>query len=321
MVGREKIEAAKFLEREQPLQVIDSHVHFAKDWQDGEIGLPNGWLRSEGESFRRNWTEHGPKSLRTEIAAAGGAAGFQVEGIVFVECANGKPEEEVAWVLGMVEDPQSLVQALVCNVDVAQGGDAVTAFLQKLTEQCGGSLPSSLKGARQVLLGNPMPPADACLQPAYLDGLKALHAAGLHWEWACLPEAIPSITKVCASLPEMTFVLNHLGHNNGGDDFETWAPAITELAKNCPNVVAKLGAIEEWRVSDPAPFLDHALGAFGLQRVMYESNWFVPAAFGGKAEKYDKTFGLVKGALTRAGASADEVKAVFNANAKRVYRL
>ena len=69
------------------------------------------------------------------------------------------------------------------------------------------------------------------------------------------------------------------------------------------------------------PCQDHALGAFGLQRVMYESNWFVPAAFGGKAEKYDKTFGLVKGALTRAGASADEVKAVFNANAKRVYRL
>jgi hypothetical protein len=117
---------------------------------------------------------------------------------------------------------------------------------------------------------------------------------------------------------DMTFVLNHLGHNNGGDDFETWAPAITgetfieifslcrvtlnpepppilfflhaccsacghgqhayairnecgdvghpvitsELAKTCPNVVAKLGAIEEWRVSDPAPFLVNLCACF-----------------------------------------------------------
>jgi hypothetical protein len=30
---------------------------------------------------------------------------------------------------------------------------------------------------------------------------------------------------------------------------------VVELANECPNVVAKLGAIEEWRVNDPAPFL------------------------------------------------------------------
>lgn len=99
-----------------------------------------------------------------------------------------------------------------------------------------------------------MPAPDACLQPQYIEGLEALHAHGLHWEWCCKPEALPSIATACAKFPDMAFVLNHLGHNSGGDDFETWAPAITELAKNT-NVVAKLGAIEQWEVSDPAPYV------------------------------------------------------------------
>jgi predicted TIM-barrel fold metal-dependent hydrolase len=69
------------------------------------------------------------------------------------------------------------------------------------------------------------------------------------------------------------------------------------------------------------PSQDHALSAFGLGRVMYESNWFVPAAFGGKVETYGKTFRLVKEAVIRAGATAVQLKAVFNGNAKSVYRF
>ena len=71
-------------------------------------------------------------------------------------------------------------------------------------------------------------------------------------------------------------------------------------------------------MSDPAPYLDLAFAAFGFERVMYESNWFVSRALG---DKYDKTFGLVKAALVRAGATAEQTDAVFSGNAKRVYRL
>ena len=54
---------------------------------------------------------------------------------------------------------------------------------------------------------------------------------------------------------------------------------------------------------------------------MYESNWFVPAAFGGKVEAYGKTFRLVKEALIRSGATAVQLKAVFKGNARSVYRF
>lgn len=34
-----------------------------------------------------------------------------------------------------------------------------------------------------------------------------------------------------SKFPTMTFVLDHLGHNSSGEDFDTWAPAITALVR------------------------------------------------------------------------------------------
>ena len=118
----------------------------------------------------------------------------------------------------------------------------------------------------------------------------------------------------------MTFILDHLGHNSGGDDFETWAPAIADLAKRCPNVYAKLGAIEQWDTREPGPgaYLDHAIREFGFDRVLAESNWFVSTAMG---FDYDDTFGKVMDALRRAGATPAQVESVFEGNARRVYSI
>eukprot|EP00415_Alexandrium_ostenfeldii_P003692 UN3692 len=120
-------------------------------------------------------------------------------------------------------------------------------------------------------------------------------------------------------MPEMTFVLDHLGKNCGSpDDFEGWSKEVTALARRCPNVVAKLGAVEEWGYPDPAPCLDVALREFGMDRVLFESNWFVQEAYG---FDYASTVTAVWAALQRADASSEQVDAVFSGNARRVYRL
>lgn len=289
-----------------PQQVIDTHIHLAIGWKEGGKGLKNAWLPDMPAGFQRDWAEADIKC----------GDGFEVTAFVFVECANQSAADEAKWVLDMVTDPSSKIKAVVANIPVPDGGAAVKAFLDGL-RTADGVLPAGLKGGRAVLLGNPMPPADACLQPLYLEGLKELESAGLLWEWCCLPEAIPSLAKASAQFPDMTFVLDHLGHNSGGNDLETWAPALAELAK-CKNVVAKLGAMEEWKVDDPAPYLDHALSVFGPDRVMAESNWFVSEAVG---DAYDKSFGLVLQACKRAGYDQAQTDKVFAGNAKRVYSL
>jgi predicted TIM-barrel fold metal-dependent hydrolase len=80
----------------------------------------------------------------------------------------------------------------------------------------------------------------------------------------------------------------------------------------------KLGAAEEWAVSDRGQFLDHAIGAFGFNRVMAESNWFVNNA---KGESYDMMFVLIRQSCERLGASPEQMNAVFSGNAARTYGL
>ena len=83
-------------------------------------------------------------------------------------------------------------------------------------------------------------------------------------------------------------------------------------------MVAKLGAIEQWDVANPAPFLDHALKSFGSDRVLAESNWFVNTAMG---KSFYDTFTSVLEACKRAGYTQEQTDAVFANNAKRVYSL
>ena len=52
-----------------------------------------------------------------------------------------------------------------------QGKEAVEAFLSELKDSSG-KLPAALKGGRVVLLGDPMPPVDACLAKAYGEGAR-----------------------------------------------------------------------------------------------------------------------------------------------------
>ena len=112
------------------------------------------------------------------------------------------------------------------------------------------------------------------------------------------------------------FVLDHIGLNEAGDDFARWAPMVEELAR-CENVIGvKLGAIEEWRVADPQPYLEWALRVFGFGRCMAEGNWFVSEALGAR---YMQSFVRVRAACLALKATDDEMRAVFSENARRIY--
>jgi hypothetical protein len=54
------------------------------------------------------------------------------------------------------------------------------------------------------------------------------------------------------------------------------------------------------------------------RRILYESNWFVLEAMG---DPYDQTATLLKAACERAGATDEDLRAVFCANAIGVYSL
>jgi|TARA_B110000208_G_scaffold98457_1_gene122999 L-fuconolactonase len=290
------------------IEVVDTHIHLCYgptfSWES------NGWLASESESFQREWSE------ADLISAASASTSTSLTAGVFVECGNAPPLAEARWALAMASSSTSLIGGVTAHIPCMSGGDAVAAFLDALRD-ADGALPAGLKGGRQVLLGDPMPAPDACRAPLLLEGLAVLAANGLLWEWCCKPEALPHIAAISAQFPTMTFVLDHLGHNSGGNDLEAWKASI-DLVAACPNVVAKMGACEEWAVDDCGPYLEHALRSFGFDRCLAEGNWFVNAAMG---DAYDASFNKLLAACAAVGASDAEVASVFAGNARRVYSL
>merc|ERR550514_1709410 len=217
----------------------------------------------------------------------------------------------------MVEDPKSVVTALTAQIEVQKGAAAVNAFLDQLRAK-DGSLPRGLKGARMVFMATDNNKPDACLDPKFLEGLEALGKAGLLWEFCCNPSMAPNLAACCAKFPAMTFIIDHLAHNgNDGGAMEAWGPAIDALGA-LPNVYCKMGAVEEWEVENPGDYMDRAIAAFGFDRILYESNWFVSAAMG---DPYDKTAKLLKAACERASATEADLRKVFAGNARRAYSL
>jgi predicted TIM-barrel fold metal-dependent hydrolase len=80
-----------------------------------------------------------------------------------------------------------------------------------------------------------------------------------------------------------------------------------ELAK-LKNVCCKLGAVEEWGVSDPLQYMNFAIATFGFDRVLYESNWFVLEVL--KELKYDTTAKIILDALCSQNATQEDMNAV-----------
>ena len=298
-------------------EVVDSHVHFS-----GVGGLTSKFHDAayfgEGAKRRDAYTEE-----EFEIQAV--ACGLDVDRCVFVECMLGDAVAEASWALERCRSHDSKIGAVVAHAPAPDGGDAVEEFLRRLPGCDAHRKPAGLAGGRVVLLGDPMPHKFACLDPLYGEGLGALHARGLHWEWCCRPESLPAVATQSSRFPDMTFVLDHCGHNAGGDDFKTWSRDVAALADRCPNILCKLGASEEWGLQSekPGQFIKHAISVFGADRCLYESNFFVGHAAHGLA--YDHAARLTYDALAggQPGCCDDEdaVALVFAGNAKRVYGL
>jgi predicted TIM-barrel fold metal-dependent hydrolase len=287
------------------IDVLDSHVHLTSP------KLKNEWIENETDAFRS-----GVWSLKRYKSEMGRSDRFRITSCVFVECFNVPAVREAKWVLGLCKD--SIVEGVVAQVPCKDGADAVRVFLNELRDEAG-SLPENLKGARQVFLGSPMPKLDACLENKFLEGLQELARHGLHWEFAVQPGALPYVLRVVQTFPKIMFVLDHLGHNAGHDsDIKAWKKSIDALAKY-PNVVVKMGACEEWGVSDPLELIKYGLKKFGFLRCIAESNWFVNVAFK-PGYAADRNFHLLLTACKHFNATEADIKAVFSGNARRIYR-
>ncbi|WP_418275252.1 amidohydrolase family protein [Isoptericola jiangsuensis] len=169
--------------------------------------------------------------------------------------------------------------------------------------------------------------------PGHLDradvrqGIATVGAAGLPFDLVVHDKQLPAAARLAAALPEVTFVLDHLGKPRldryaagTGDGLAAWRRDLTDLAA-CPNVIAKLSGLvteahrDTWTVDDLRPAVDHALATFGPERLMFGSDWPVCLL----ASTYGRWLDTARDLLT--ALDADEQHAVWSGTARRVYSL
>jgi L-fuconolactonase len=232
-----------------------------------------------------------------------------------------------------------LVGAVVGWVDLTApgAGDAIA----ELQEQPGGE---RLAGIRHPLFGEP----DGWLErPEVRRGLAAVASAGLVFDVVGLPAQLPGALAAARALPELTFVLDHLGNPDGEPGDGPWARTMRELAA-LPNTVVKLsgvlseaftpaagspadspagtpadapafspGAALGTRRIDPLVrgYCEQAMGLFGSARTMFGSDW-PPCTLTASYPDVLAAARAVTGVLTEA-----ERAAVFAGTARRIYRL
>ncbi|MFG1764702.1 amidohydrolase family protein [Micromonospora parva] len=244
-----------------------------------------------------------------ELAPAARAAGVTQTVVVQSVVVRSETPE----LLGIAAD-DPLVAGVVGWVDLTAAD--VGRRLDRLRRARGGE---RLVGIRHLVQSEP--------DPAYLDrpevrrGIAAVGAAGLAFDLLVRPHQLPAATRLVRDLPQVRFVLDHLGKPPlGRADLGDWHRDLRALAAE-PNTTAKLsGLVTEveggsWTAADLRPAVEHALDVFGPDRLMFGSDWPVCLL----VTSYVRWVAVLGDLL--APLSDDERTAIWQRTASRVYRL
>ncbi|WP_309231983.1 amidohydrolase family protein [Micromonospora tarensis] len=163
--------------------------------------------------------------------------------------------------------------------------------------------------------------------PAYLDrpdvrrGIAAVGAAGLVFDLLVRQHQLPMATRLARDLPEVSFVLDHLGKPAlGRPEVADWSRDLRALAA-APNTTAKLsGLVTEvrqahWTPADLRPAVEDAVEAFGPGRLMFGSDWPVCLLASSYARWVEALAELL------GDHDVAEQAPVWGDTARRVYRL
>jgi L-fuconolactonase len=277
---------------------IDAHHHF---WDPARFSYP--WLAGDVmDPVRRAFA---PDDLR-------GALGEErIDGTVLVQTLSSLPETRVFLELAAATD---FVYGVVGWVDLTSPGvaDDLDALLD-------GPVGRWLVGLRHQVHDEPDP--DWLARADVRRGLAAVQARGLAYDLLVRARELPAAVGAVRDFPGLQFVLDHIAKPriaDGRDD--PWSQRLPALAAQ-PNVAVKLsGMVTEadwatWSAGDLRPFVGQVAEWFGVERLMFGSDWPVCLLAG----SYHAVLGGLLDALP--ALTPAELDQVLGLNALRVYQL
>lgn len=273
---------------------IDAHQHF---WHYDPVRYD--WISDEMASIRKNFL---PGDLKPVLKASG------FEGCVAVQ--SHQSEEETNFQLANASQNE-FIKGVVGWVDLQAAN--VEERLEHYSQY------EKLKGFRHVLQGEPQ--RDMMLSTRFVNGVAALNRFGFTYDILIFPDQLNFTKKFVAQFPEQKFVVDHLAKPYvKKKEIKEWNEDITQLAKH-ENVWCKLsGMVTEadwaaWKPQDFIPYIDAVVNAFGVDRLMFGSDWPVCLV----AAEYPDVVKLIDDYFS--SFSGEDKQKIFRQNASQFYNL
>lgn len=282
----------------------DTHVHF---WDLRHPSLRYDWL-TPGADDARLGDIAGIKSQRYWPEDFAAESRFHaICHVVHVQAAIGSkdPVEETRW-LQQLADAHGVPDGIVGYVDLASP-DA-EAVIRRHARY------ANFRGVRDLRRGDYFENED------WQRGYSLLDAFDLVCCDATPLERMETAAEFVRRYPATVYCVDHAGYPTRRDRsyFSAWSRGLRQIAK-AANTIVKISALgtydHHWTLDSLRPWVLECIDAFGVERVVFGTNWPVDRLFSGYADLVDAYRTIVD------DFSDAEQLALLSGNAEHVFRL
>jgi len=160
------------------------------------------------------------------------------------------------------------------------------------------------------------------LEPQVLERISYYVEEDIPLDLLVVAKQLDTVLALLEVFPTMRAVIDHIGKPNIAEAaFQPWAEQISQIAQY-PNVYCKLSGMateadhSNWSYQQFVPYIEKVLSSFGMERVMFGSDWPVCLL----AASYDEVMEIVETALPSSWG-AEERARLFGGNAAAFYKL
>lgn len=261
---------------------IDAHQHF---WRFDS--KRDSWITDDMISIRKDFL---PKDLIEVLS------NYKIEACVAVQSCLSEQDNEFLLELA---NNHPFIKGVVGWIDLQ--ADNLEERLHYYQKQ------GKLKGFRHNLQAEP--DIEFMFNARFKRGISLLNQYGFTYDFIIKPNQIWLANQFVKCFPMQRFVIDHMAKPFiKGKEINLWKKDIRVMAQN-EQVYCKVSGFsteadwEHWELKDINPYLDTVFEAFGVNRVMFGSDWPVCILAGGydrmmeAIEKYTSELSIVDQSL------------------------
>lgn len=231
---------------------IDSHQHF---WKFDPV--KDAWITDEMKVIKRDFlpADLEPLLFKNQF---GGCVAVQAD----------QSEEETLFLLDLAKE-NPFIKGVVGWIDLCSENIAERLQYSAKFEK--------LKGFRHIIQAEQ--DIDFMLQPKFQNGISQLSKHNFTYDILIFPKHLENAAKLVSNFQEQKFVIDHLAKPDfKNKEFSDWENGIRAIAK-FPNVMCKVSGLvteadwNNWTRTDFTHCLDVVTEVFGIDRLMFGSDW------------------------------------------------